>query len=199
MSRAKVGVFAGISFFVCAALVAVSLAEEKKTAAAAEAKGPDVGEVRIRTMAPVTYVYVETETTFDKLGEVIGEVIPQLAKAAEDGKFRLNAPFVMTYPQGSAHLTPDKPFKVQIGLKAEGEAAASGNVKVRTTEEFRAATVLYTGPPAGIGGCYEKLMPAIREMGLELSGEEREYTLYWEGLDSPNNVCLVQVGIKEKK
>ena len=175
-----------------------AFAQEKKDAIK-EAAPTEVGEVRLRTMAPITFVYVETETTFEKIGDAIGEAMPKLTKAAEDGKFRLTAPFVLAYPGGTAHVTPDKPFKVQIGLKAEGEAAASGDVKVRTTEAFRAATVLYTGSPSGMGECYQKIIPAIRAMGLELSGEEREFTFYWEGFESPNNVTLVQVGVKDKK
>jgi len=198
MKRAKL-VAMGAMLFVCVGLVVVASAQEKKAAAIKEASGGDVGEFRLRTMAPITYVYVETETTFDKIGEAIGEAMPKITKAAQDGKFRLTAPFVLTYPEASAHITPEKPFKVQIGLKAEGDAAASGDVKVRTTQEFRAATAIYTGPPAGIGECYEKLIPAIRGMGLELSGEDREFTFYWEGIDSPNNIVLVQIGVKEKK
>jgi effector-binding domain-containing protein len=176
----------------------VAFAQEKK-AAIKEATGGEAGEVRLRTMAPITYVYVETETTFDKIGETIQETMPKITKAAQDGKFRLTAPFVMTYPNGIAQLTPDKPFKVQIGLKAEGDAAASGDVKVRTTQEFRAATVIYTGPPSAAAVSYEKLLPAMREMGLEPSGEVREFTFYWEGVESPNNIVLVQVGVKDKK
>jgi effector-binding domain-containing protein len=173
-------------------------AQEKKTAAIKEASGGEVGEIRLRTMAPMTYVYVETETTFGNIAEAIGEAMPKITKAAAEGKFRLTAPFVLVYPQASAHITPEKPFKVQIGLKAEGEATASGDVKVRTAPEFRAATVIYTGPPAGIGEGEVKLIPAIRQMGLELTGEDREFTFYWEGIDSPNNIVLVQVGVKEK-
>jgi len=181
-------------------LVGIALtafAQEKK--AIKEAPASETGEIRLRTMAPITYVYVETETGFDKIAEAIGEAMPKLTKAAEDGKFRLTAPFVLVYPGGMAHANPDKPFKVQIGLKAEGEAAASGDVKVRTAPEFRAATVIFTGTPNGMGDCYQKLMPAIREMGLELSGEEREFTFYWEGFESPNNITLIQVGVKDKK
>ena len=40
--------------------------------------------------------------------------------------------------------------------------------------------------------------PAIREAGLEPNGEEREFTTYWEGFDSPNNIILIQVGVKDK-
>lgn len=174
-----------------------AFAQEKK--AIKEAPASETGEIRLRTMAPITYVYVETETTFDKIGEAIGEAMPKITKAAEDGKFRLTAPFVLIYPDASAHINPEKPFKVQIGLKAEGEAAAAGDVKVRTTPEYRAATVLYTGSPTGVAEAYQKLIPAIKQMGLELSGEDREFTFYWEGFDSPNNITLIQVGVKEKK
>ena len=182
-------------------------ADERKplapaAAAAAEAKEPEVGEVRLRTLAPVTYCYVEVETTFNKLGESIGVAIPGIMKAADEGKIRVTGPFVLAYPQapqGSAHLTPDKPFKVQVGLMVADVAAAVGDVKVRRTEPFKAATVLYTGPVSGIGRCYQKLFPAIERMGLKPTGEEREFTLYFEDLESPNNVVLVQVGVKEGK
>ena len=194
MSKAKLGALLAILL-----IFGISTsAQEKKAATIKEASGGEVGEIRLRTMAPITYVYVETETTFDKIADAIGEAMPKITKAAADGKFRLTAPFVLTYSEASAHITPQKPFKVQIGLKADGDVQVSGDVKMRTAAEFRAATVIYTGPPSEIGGCYEKLIPAIRQMGLELTGEDREFTFYWEGMDSPNNIVLVQVGVKEK-
>ena len=193
MKRTGMGVLMGVALLVCGIS---AVAEDKKIP---EANGGEVGEVRLRTMAPITYAYVETETTFDKLGEVVLATIPQLSKAAQEGKFRITAPFVLAYPSGSVHLTPQKAFKVQIGMKVQGQAVESGEVKLRKTEEFRAATVLYTGPMAGMGECYQKLIPAISQMGLEMTGEEREFTVYFEGMDSPNNIVLVQVGVKEKK
>jgi effector-binding domain-containing protein len=196
MKRAKFVAVAAV--FISVGLVMVSFAQDKKAAAIKEASGGEVGEIRLRTMAPITYVYVETETTFANIGDAINEAMPKITKAAEDGKFRLTAPFVLTYPHNSAHLTPEKPFKLQIGLKADGDVQVSGDVKVRMAAEFRAATVIYTGPPSGAGASYEKLIPAIREMGLELTGEDREFTFYWEGIDSPNNIVLIQVGVKEK-
>jgi effector-binding domain-containing protein len=70
---------------------------------------------------------------------------------------------------------------------------------VRMAPEFRAATVIYTGPPAGVGEVYQKLIPAVKQMGLELTGEDREFTFYWDGVESPNNIILIQVGVKDKK
>ena len=192
MKRAKLALMGTIL------LCSLVIAEDKK-AAIKEAPSSEATEIRLRSMAPITYVYVETETTFEKIGEAIGEAMPKITKAATDGKFRLTAPFVLTYPNGVPHLTPDKPFKVHIGLKAEGDAAESGDVKVRTTEQFRAATTIYSGSPAGVAAAYEKLLPAIRESGMEPSGEVREFTFYWEGFESPNNIVLIQIGVKEKK
>jgi effector-binding domain-containing protein len=169
-----------------------------KAAAAARAKGPDVGEVRIRTLAPRSYAYVATETTFAELGNAIGEAMGKIQKAAGEGTIKVDGPFVLAYPKGSAHRTPDKPFQVHIGLMVEDGSKGGGDVKVRKTEPFKAATVMYTGPVMEIGQCYQKLFPAIEKMGLAPSGEEREFTLYFEDLESPNNVVMVQVGVKEK-
>jgi effector-binding domain-containing protein len=169
-----------------------------KSPAAAEAKDPEVGEVRIRTLAPRTYAYVATETTFAELGNAVGEAMGKVQKAAEDGTIKVDGPFVITYPKGSAHLTPDKPFQAHIGLIVQEGSKGGGDVKVRKTEPFKAATVLYTGSVFEVGRCYQKLFPAIDKMGLAPSGEAREFTLYFEELESPNNVVLVQVGVKDK-
>jgi effector-binding domain-containing protein len=170
-----------------------------KAAAAAQAKGPAVGEVRIRTLAPRTYAYVATETTFAELGNAIGDAMAKIQKAVEDGAVKVDGPFVLVYPKGSAHATPDKPFQLHIGLMAKDDSKGGGDVKVRKTEPFKAATILYTGSVMEIGQCYEKLFPAIEKMGLTPSGEEREFTLYFEDLESPNNVVMVQVGVKDKQ
>jgi effector-binding domain-containing protein len=197
---------------VCVAtLVAVSLAlclsppatgraddDQAKPAAAAEAREPEVGEVRVRTLAPRTYAYVATETTFAELGNAIGDAMTKIQQAAQEGTIKVDGPFVLAYPKGSAHRTPDKPFQVHIGLIVEEGSKGGGDVKVRKTEPFKAATVMYTGPIMEVGRCYQKLFPAIEKMGLVPSGEEREFTLYFEDLESPNNVVLVQVGVKDK-
>src|SRR3954471_5340556 len=120
MNRAKFGAMGAMLLF-CVVAIAQEKAGEIK-----EASGGEGGEIRLRTLAPITCVYVESETTFDKLGEAIQEEMPQIIKAAEDGKFKLSLPFVVSYPGGMAHSQPQKPFKVQIGTKVEGEATVKG-------------------------------------------------------------------------
>jgi effector-binding domain-containing protein len=197
----SVATLAAVSLALCLSPAVTGGADDAdaKAAAAAQAKGPEVGEVRIRTLAPRTYAYVATETTFAELGGAVGEAMGKLRKAAEERTIKVEWPFVLAYPEGSVHRTPDKPFQVHIGLMVADGSKGGGDVKVRKTEPFKAATILYTGPVMGIGQCYEKLFAAIEKMGLTPSGEEREYTLYFEDLESPNNVVMVQVGVKDKQ
>jgi effector-binding domain-containing protein len=151
--------------------------------------------MRVRTMGPVTYGYIETETTFDKLGAAIGEAMPKLQKASESGKARIAGSFVLVYPKG-AHAEPDKPFPVRIGFLVADGSTGDGDVKVRKTEPFKCATVVYTGPAAEQGQAYQKLLPAVAAGGLKTTGEEREFTTYFESVESPNNLVLIQVGVK---
>ena len=46
------------------------------------------------------------------------------------------------------------------------------------------------------GQAYQKLIPALSAAGHKPTGEEREMCLYWEGVESSNNVFLMQIGIK---
>jgi effector-binding domain-containing protein len=164
-------------------------------APAAEA-APLIGEMRVRTMGAATFAYIEVETTSDRLGDAIGEALPKLDEASDSGKAKIAGPFGLYYPKG-AHVQPDKQLPVQIGhIVREGSTGGGGDVKIRKTEPFKCATAVYTGPVAEIGQSYQKLFPAISAAGLKPSGEEREFTLYFESVESPNNVLLIQVGVK---
>ena len=143
----------------CLALAVCARAQDQNRVAAAEAKGPEVGEVRLRTMKAVTYAFIESETTFDQLGAAIADALPQLQKAAADGKLKPAGPFAIVYPQGSAHLTPDKPFKVHLGMIVADGAEPVAAIKVRKAEPFRAATVLYTGPRRGWASAIKSSSP----------------------------------------
>src|SRR5205814_254550 len=75
-------------------------------------------------------------------------------------------------------------------------APAADEAKVREAEPFNSATFFYTGTVNDQGKAYEKLVPAMKAAGLVPTGEEREMCLYWEGVESGNNVFFMQVGIK---
>jgi len=58
----------------------------------------------------------------------------------------------------------------------------SGEVKLRKTEEFRAATVLYTGR-CGEWGVLSEIDSGDQADGAGDDREEREFTVYFEGME----------------
>lgn len=179
---------------IIAAVVALSAlllqAEEPK-------KQPDfaVGELRVQTLPEFTFAYVSAQTTFDKIAATVEKSMAPLAKAAEENKFRINGPMLFIYKGVQEDMS--KPFTLEIGyLVAEG-AKDAGEVKVRKTAAFKAATVLYTGAVANLSKGYEKVFGGLGQAGLvPVQGEFREFYLYWEKPDSTNNIIQLQVGVK---
>jgi effector-binding domain-containing protein len=90
----------------------------------------------------------------------------------------------------------DKPFELQIGFPVADGAKPEGEIKVRTLEDYRCATVLYSGSMRDIAQAYQRIFTQLPEAGLEYAGNSREMHLYWEGPESPNNIVLIQVGVK---
>lgn len=184
----------GLGLALAGAAVTVGRAADREKPAAGQ-PAVQIGDMQVRTMAAVTYAYVEAETTFDKLGEAIGQAMPKIQKAVESKKVTPAGGFVLIYPKG-AHADPGKTFAVQIGQIVADGGAGDGDVKVRKTEPFKCAAVVYNGPTTEQGRAWQSLLPAVKAAGLTPTGEEREYTLYWEGLESPNNVVYVLAGVK---
>lgn len=173
--------------------------EPKPAAPAAPAadgnSGVTIGEMRIQTMPAMTFFYLPAETTFEKLGDVVKPGFDRVFGAAVEAKLLIARPTMMVY-QGNPHFDPQKSFKLEYGILVADDTQSAGDVKVRKTEPFKCATILYTGPVDQQGQAYQKLIPALKAAGHTPTGEEREMCLYWEGLESSNNVFLMQIGIK---
>jgi effector-binding domain-containing protein len=134
------------------------------------------------------------------MGEPIKAGFDKLFGAAIEAKLLIARPTMLVY-QGGAHFHHDKPFKMEIGMIVTDDTklpdgVGGEDVKVRKTEPFKCATILYTGPVDQQGKAYEKLIPALTAAGHKPTGEEREMCLYWEGVESSNNVFIMQIGIK---
>ena len=161
--------------------------------------GVTIGEMRVQTLPAVTYLHTSAETKCEKLGEVAVAAFDRVFGAAVEAKMIIARPTMMVY-QGSPHLDPTKTFKVEMGVIVTDETKlpdnAGDDLKVRKTEPFKCATILYTGPVGQQGQAYQKLIPALKAAGHTPTGEEREMCLYWEGVESSNNVFMMMIGIK---
>lgn len=155
---------------------------------------PVIGEMRLRTMSGMAYVYGTEETTLPKIKESIGKFMPALMKAGDAGKFHITGAPVMIYRGMQQDLT--QPFTLEVGVPVRELPEKLEDFKARLTEPFRCAALLYTGPVSGMGKAFEKLFADVFAQQLTPTGEVREMYLYWESEESANNVIMVQVGVK---
>lgn len=155
----------------------------------------ELGEVRVLQLPAVTYVYGSAETTFEKITEPIAKFMPVLEKAIDDGKIRPVGTFMFVYKGVAEDMS--KPFTMEVGWLASAEKSkAVEGLKTRKIEGGKYATLIFTGPVSKISKAYEKVMPAAAAAGMVQGGEVREVYLYWEGVESPNNVVQIQVPVK---
>jgi effector-binding domain-containing protein len=153
-----------------------------------------VGEMHIQTLPAVNYLYGGSETTFEKLKDVIDKYLPMLTKGIEAGEIHPKGQAMFIYKGVQEDMS--KPFTLEVGWCVSDNTKAMGELKVRKLPEVKCATMLYTGSVANIAKVYEKLMPAVAKVGLTPAGDVREYYLNWEGAESLNNVIQVQVELK---
>jgi effector-binding domain-containing protein len=170
------------------------LAAEPSTKPATQPADCLVGEMRIQTLAQAHYVYATTQTTLATITDAITKLMPSLEKLITDGKVKPSGPVVLVY-QGATG-DPAQKFALEVGIVVAKDQQPVDDFKVRKLAAQKSATVLFTGAPRNIGKAWEKLMGSLFAAGHQPDGEMREYYLYWEGVESPNNVVLIQVGIR---
>jgi effector-binding domain-containing protein len=161
---------------------------------AAKAPGVSVSPMVVRTLKGCTFFYRSVETDMQNSSAKIEAEMKALAGEMKSaGIMPTGAPiFVFHNPTDQAGKT----FTVELGFPVSADAKDIGASKVRKLEPLEAATVMFSGPPSELRQAYVQLYQQIGQAGLEPGTELRQYSLYWEGLDSSNNVMLIQVGVK---
>jgi effector-binding domain-containing protein len=157
---------------------------------------PDVSvsPMAVRTLKGCHFLYRSVEADMQSSAAKIEAGMKALASEMKANRIMpAGAPiFVFHNPTDEA----GKAFTVELGFPVTADTKAVGESKVRTLEPLKAATVMFSGPPSALREGYVQLYQQIGQAGLEPGTELRQYSLYWEGIDSPNNVMLIQVGLK---
>ena len=151
-----------------------------------------LSEVAIRTLAPRTILYREVETSLSEMGQTVGPILEQLNALVKEKKIVFDGGAVFVYHGASAD--PNQKFKLQVSFAVAEDTKPQGEFTVRKLEPFKCATVLFGGPVSSVPRAYEKVYGGLGDKTP--TGESREYYLDWEGIESPNNVELIAIGIK---
>jgi effector-binding domain-containing protein len=147
--------------------------------------------------AAETFLSGNGETTISNISSAIQKINEPLIKAIDSGKVQWRGPMIAIYH--GIGMDAQKPFKIEVGYPVRSDTIAWGDYKIRKLPALRAATIVFSGPLSQLPQVYQKLYADIFAAGLMPGDEVRETYLYWEGLDSPNNIVLIQVSVNDAK
>jgi effector-binding domain-containing protein len=170
------------------------MAQRKRPGATTTARESSLGPMRQQTIRGYTYLSATTQTSLATIQQVVGPMTEKLLKAMKENSISPHGPMIFTYHGVTGD--PRTKFKLEIGMPVEEGTKAPEGLTVAKIEPFKCATALYTGAIDGIGPAYQKLIPEIFEAGLMPAMISREFYLYWEDVQSPNNVIQIQIGLQ---
>jgi DNA gyrase inhibitor GyrI len=176
------------------AMVLLAMATQSKTKADAPPPAtPTTNDVRVQNLKSFTYAYVSTQTSLNKLQDAIAQLMPKIDAAVDSGALRVMGPMVFTYHGASSD--PTKQFTLDIGIIVKTGNAKPDGIEVTQVAAPYCATVVYTGPATQLPQAYGKLYAEIGKRGLQPTDICREVYLYWEDVNSTNNIIQVQADL----
>jgi effector-binding domain-containing protein len=152
-----------------------------------------IGQVRVQTMSEQPFFYVAClPTPMAALDEELERLMPLLEVAKAQAHVGGGAPVITRY------FPTDKPdtYLMEVGIPVKAGTKPAGAAQVKTLPPYRCASLLYWGSLEHIQEAYGALMQAIKEAGLEQTGEGREWYYHFEGDASPNNVIGLHMEIR---
>lgn len=152
-----------------------------------------VGEARIQTVRGINFFYLNTETTLETMGPVVDELMDGVTAARDAAGITTAGPFLMRY---LIHSGIDGPFTMQIGFEVGDEVKPVADVRLERLPPFRCVSTVYSGDLEHLGPAWGTVDECIEEAGLQGTSEYREWYLYFETPESPNNIILMQRGVE---
>ena len=153
-----------------------------------------VTKLRVQDLPAITYFYIPTETTLERIGETVQEIMPKMLSTIQENRVNITGPGEFVYH--GVTQDPTKPFQLEIGFPVAEGTKEAGDCKVRKLEAFHCASVIYSGPVAQVGQAYQQLFTELFAAGMQPTGETREMYLYWESPESANNIELIMAGVQ---
>ena len=152
-----------------------------------------ISQMRVLTLREQPFFYVTCPPTpMHALDEELSRMMPRLEAAQEEAHITGDAPVIVRYfPTGEADL-----YVMETGVPVKPGTQPTGKAQVKTLPPYRCAALLYWGSLEHIGEAYGALNQAIKDAGLEQTGEGQEWYYHFEGDASPNNVIGLHMEIR---
>ena len=147
-----------------------------------------------QTLKGRDYVFRRLQTTQADMDGRIGQQLEEISAAMLEAKVQAVGGPLFIYNKASGD--PSALFQVDIGYMVPDNTPAVGGLQVRRLAPFACITTLHSGRVHDVARTQAQLQESASTGGISLSGETREYYLYWEGA-SENSLILVAAGVRE--
>ncbi len=143
-----------------------------------------------------TFVYAETEARFDRIMEGIGATFGRIMATVGGAGLQLDGDVLFTYTLASKDAGDDEPFTLRCGYVLSEVPDAFAEFDTEPMQPMKCVSYYYTGPYSHLPAAWMQVSTAVQMAGHETTGHSREFYLYHETAESPNNVVELQVGIE---
>jgi hypothetical protein len=156
-----------------------------------------ISPMRVQTLPETNFFYIAGKPApFTDLDKDFDAMLDSLEIAKAQAHLGQVAQNITRYYKVEA--SEPNMFLMEVGAPVKPGTQPAGAAKVKTLAPFHCAGLLLWGSLAHIGHAYESLHKAIQEAGLVPTGENQEWTYYFETSDSPHNLMALFIGVKEK-
>ena len=158
-----------------------------------------ISEMRVQTMREITFFYVTNRPTpFSDLDRDFDPMLESLYAAKAQANLGEAGPDIVRYYNADdvASAGETDLWLMEVGIPVKAGTRPAGAAQIKTLPPYHCAGLLLWGSLAQIGPAYERLSKAIREAGLEQTGENREWVYYFESGESPHNLMGLYMGVR---
>ena len=150
------------------------------------------------TMPEMTFFYVTNQPTeFANLDRDLDPLLDSLYKARSQANIAEAGPDIVRYYKADPDPQAGGPglYWMEVGIPVKPDTRPAGDALVKSLPAYSCAGLLLWGSLAHIGQAYETLTQALKALGLEHTGECREWNYRFESVDSPNNLMGIYMEV----
>jgi effector-binding domain-containing protein len=150
-----------------------------------------IGQMRVLTMREMTFFYVTNQPTpFANLDRDFDTLLDKLCEAQAQANIPEAGPEITRYYKVDTGAHPGEPdlYLMEVGVSVKSGTLPAGEAQVKTLPPYHCAALVHWGSLVHIRQAYGSLTQAVKEAGLERTGECREWNFYFESGESPNDL-----------
>lgn len=148
--------------------------------------------MRVLTMREITFFHVSSQPIpFSDLDTVLDPLLDSLYRAKAQANLIDGGPDVTRYYR----INGSDLYQMEVGVSVKPTTLPAGEAKIKTLAPLRCAGLLLWGSLAHIAQAYAALTSAMKDAGLQHTGECQEWNYYFESVDSRHNLIGIHMAI----